>query len=141
MKKEKNNLERERESRLQDIHMKSLDRQRIDKLEVAKEKLEKQLKMMDSISKGHTHESEILKKALDCSRNVSEMYEERLGLDDDEETQSVYTVSTLYLSEQTEIVVSFFVMVSVPFHCYYIMSCSFLFVCMITGITLFHKTN
>merc|ERR1711991_998206 len=60
LKKEKKNLERERESRLQDIHMKSLDRQRIDKLEVAKEKLEKQLKMMDSISKGHTHESEIL---------------------------------------------------------------------------------
>ena len=84
LKKEKNNLERERESRLQDIHMKSLDRQRIDKLQVAKEKLEKQLKMMDSISKGHTHESEILKKALDCSRNVSEMYEERLVLDDDE---------------------------------------------------------
>eukprot|EP00943_MAST-04B_sp_MAST-4B-sp1_P007673 g7673.t1 len=84
LKKEKNNLERERESRLQDIHMKSLDRQRIDKLENAKEKLEKQLKMMDSITKGHTHESEILKKALDCSRNVSEMYEERLVLDDDE---------------------------------------------------------
>ena len=64
--------------------MKSLDRQRIDKLESAKVKLEKQLKMMDSISKGHTHESDILKKALDCSRNVSEMYEERLVLDDDE---------------------------------------------------------
>ena len=84
LKKEKKNLERERESRLQDIHMKSLDRQRIDKLESAKVKLEKQLKMMDSISKGHTHESDILKKALDCSRNVSEMYEERLVLDDDE---------------------------------------------------------
>ena len=37
LKKEKNNLERERESRLQDIHMKSLDRQRIDKLQVAKD--------------------------------------------------------------------------------------------------------
>ena len=35
--KEKNNLDRERESRLQAIHMISLDRQRIDKLEVAGE--------------------------------------------------------------------------------------------------------
>ena len=83
LKEEQKNLEREREKRLQDIHMKSLDRMRIDKLESAKQKLEKQLKMMSSITSSHTHESQILTKALECSRNVSEMYEERLVIDDD----------------------------------------------------------
>ena len=84
LKEEQKSLEREREKRLQDIHMKSLDRLRIDTLETAKEKLEKQLKMMSSVSSSHTHESQILTKALECSRNVSEMYEERLVIDDDE---------------------------------------------------------
>ena len=84
LKEESKHLEREREQRLQDIHMKSLDRMRIEGLEAAKNKLEKAHTMDSSLAATHTHESAILTKALECSRHVSEMYEERLVMDDDE---------------------------------------------------------
>ena len=83
VKRAENALERERSTRLQEIHARKLEKDMLRDLKKKVSTLDRHLTEQSSIASQHTHESFVLTNALKCSRSITEEYGERMLLLDD----------------------------------------------------------